>query len=83
MSTPNRPETANLVVGWRAIGSAVGKPARYLVQAHCEGRLPFAPMKIGAQVAMSADMIKLAREALAASGTRRAAETVCITAKDR
>ena len=60
----------------------MGKPARYLIQAHSKGRLPFAPMKIGAQVAMSIDMIELAREALAASGTRRA-DTARTNASDR
>ena len=54
-----------LTVGWPRIGPAVGRSARYMAQAHSEGRLPFAPLHIGRHVAMTPDMIDRMKAALA------------------
>jgi hypothetical protein len=53
-----------LVIGWKAVGDAVGRTADYLIQAHAKGRLPVPPIKVGAQVAYSADMVDALRAAL-------------------
>ena len=64
-----------LLVGWKAVGGAVGRTAHYLTQAHAQGRLPVEPMRIGAQVAYTRDMAEALRTSLekrAASHARRA-----------
>jgi hypothetical protein len=50
-----------LVVGWRAIGEALGRPSQSLAQAHSHGRLPVVPLKIGATVAMTPQMLDAMR----------------------
>ena len=57
-------ENADLIVGWREIGAQVGRPAQSLAQAWSQGRLPVAPIKIGATVAMTRAMVEALREAM-------------------
>ena len=54
-----------LTVGWPRIALAVGRSARYMAQAHYEGRLPFAPLRFGHQVALTPDMVDRMRAVLA------------------
>ena len=64
-----------LLIGWKAVGGAVGRSAHYLTQAHAQGRLSVEPMRIGAQVAYTHDMaedLRTSLEARATSHTRRA-----------
>lgn len=55
----------DLVVGWRAIGAAVGRPAQSLAQASSFGKLPVEPIKLGRSVVMTASMITELRQSLA------------------
>ena len=72
-------EVPDLVVGWKAVGGQVGRTAHYLIQAHAQGRLSVEPMRIGAQVAYTRDMLKALRSALetrAAGHRSRTSSTV-------
>ena len=62
-----------LTVGWPRIALAVGRSARYLAQAHYEGRLPFAPLRLGHQVAMTPGMVDRMKVALAERAAARGA----------
>lgn len=70
----------DLVVGWRAIGAAVGRPAQSLAQASSFGKLPVEPIKLGRSVVMTASMITELRESLNTAAVDPQARRV--TAKD-
>lgn len=61
---------ADLVVGWRNIGRAVGVNASTLTRAHSLGTLPVQPLKLGHMVAMSPMQVQSLKAALAKSGVR-------------
>lgn len=56
-------QTADLVIGWRAISEALGRPVQTLANACSQGRLPVQPMKLGTTVAMTPQMIEVLRSA--------------------
>ena len=60
----NIERTPGLIVGWRAIGAAVGRPAQSLAQASSFGKLPVEPIKLGKSVVMTNSMIAELRESL-------------------
>lgn len=67
-------EVAGSVIGWKAVAAKVGRTAHYLAQANAQGRLPIEPLRLGAQVAYTREMVeslRLALEARAAAHQRR------------
>lgn len=55
-------DTKELVIGWRAIGAAVGRPAGSLATQASMGSLPVQPIKIGNQVAMTQEQIEILKQ---------------------
>lgn len=55
-------DTANMVIGWRAIGQASNLNPASLCNANSLGLLPVTPMRVGSQVAMTPEQIEVLRK---------------------